>query len=182
MNTCMKRHLTSEYRITMSYDDFILSRYLPLHCAGQNSSVDVVRRVLQAYPAGISVPDQEGGYPLHHACCFNTSFEVVKCIYEAYPEAMSIAQHSGNLSPIHLFSAQNDSPEILRYILTVSPSAAKCQDNEGWLPLHCLVNRDVGTMTANRLECIRLLIKHYPEAVHVESNMNTTPIDLSRYI
>lgn len=157
-----------------------IGRYLPLHCSGQNSSVEVVRRVLEAFPGGIHITDHEGGYPLHHACCFNSSVEVVKCMYEAYPGAMNIPQHSGNLSPIHLFAAQNDSPEILRYILKVSPLSAKCQDHDGWLPLHCLVNRDRYSMTSNRVECIRMLLKHYPEAVHVKSTLNLTPIDLCR--
>ena len=142
----------------------------------------VVRRVLEAYPEGISVVDHEGGYPLHHACCFNSSVDVVKCMFEAYPPAMMLPQHSGNLYPIHLFAAQNDSPDILRYILEVSPGSAALQDNDGWLPLHCILNRDQSTITANRIECIRILLKHHPCGVHTKSASNLTPIDLMRLV
>jgi ankyrin repeat protein len=154
--------------------------YYPLHCSGQNTCLESVKQVLAAYPTAISMSDNEGGYPLHHACCFNSNVAVVKFMYEAYPGAINIPQQSGHLLPIHLATAQNESSDVLEYILSISPAAASAMDDDGWLPLHCLLTRDPLTMTKKRLDSLRILLKANPGGVHVQTiSEGKSPIDIA---
>ena len=101
-------------------------------------------------------------------------------MYDAYPEAINIPQHSDNVRPIHLAAAQNETPEIFKFIISVSPDAPYVQDNEHWLPLHCLIYKDKSTMTKGRLECLRILLKPNSKGVAIKNSSCNTPIDMAR--
>jgi ankyrin repeat protein len=133
--------------------------YLPLHCAGQNNCLDVVRLIHDAYPPAAKVPDFEGGLPLHHACCFNKgNVEVARFICEAYPSALTTPQPNG-VTPMHLATSQNDSVELLQLILDKYPQATTLKDDEGWLPIDCLLEETKKRMSSALLDCVRLLSK-----------------------
>lgn len=149
--------------------------YLPLHCACQNSCLDVVKAVHEAYLGAINSMDHEGGLPFHHACFFNHSVEVVKYIYQAFPEAISIAQSVDRVTALHLAASQNGSVEVIKFILLQDPSSIYAEDSEGWLPLHCLVNIPVLSMTTSRIDCLRQLVRSYPQSVSSKNRYGQTP-------
>ena len=152
---------------------------LPLHTAAQNTTLPVVQLVFQRNPEAIQQTDTEGGYPLHHAVCMNSNLEVVKFLHLAYPDAISIPQFTDGVLPIHLAASRNSSPSIMAYLLEQYPLGAQHQDSVGWLPLHCLLNNPAREMRANRLACMKLLLKTHPGAVAVPSRSGQTPFDLA---
>ncbi len=162
------RNVTIVRDLMQRYPEGIISAnhegYLPLHCAGQNNCLDVVQLIYDAYPIAVSIPDSEGGLPLHHACCFKGNAEVAKFICEAYPDALTSPQQGG-ITPIHLAASQNDSVELLRYILDKYPEATTLQDKEGWLPIDCLLDRINSRVTNPLLDCLHLLARANPSLV-----------------
>ena len=153
--------------------------YLPLHTAGQNLMLDVVKVIYDSFPGAISVTDTEGGIPLHHACCFNTNIEVIQYLNSLRIDGMTVAQADG-ITPLHLAASQNSSPEVIEYLLQECPLAAYAVDIDGWLPLHCLVTRHRDEMTADRIQCVRLLLAVNPSAVSAKRNDGQTPYQMAK--
>lgn len=141
-----------------------LYSYLPLHCASQNTCIDVIKVVLDAYPEAIAVEDSDGGFPLHHACYFNHNPQVIKLMYESFPEAIRKQQHSNNLTPLHLAALNNDSREVMRYIISLYPESLRTPDKGGFLPLHCIIDAISSKISPGMIDCLRELLKAYPDA------------------
>jgi hypothetical protein len=150
-----------------------------LHSAGQNTFLNVVQMIFNAYPEAISKRDSEGGVPLHHACCFNSNLQVVKFMYDEYPDGISLAQVDG-IMPIHLAASQNPSADVMRFILSNCPESAFAVDNHGWLPLHCLIDNDPLDMTASRIESLRMLLRAHPQAVLHKNREGRSALDCAR--
>lgn len=153
--------------------------YLPLHTAGQNLELNVVKVINDAFPGAISVIDTEGGIPLHHACCFNTNVKVIHYLNSLRSGGMTVAQADG-ITPLHLAASQNSSPDVIEYLLQEFPLAAYAVDIDGWLPLHCLVTRHRNEMTADRIQCMRLLLAVNPTAVSAKRNDGQTPYQMAK--
>ena len=153
--------------------------YLPLHSAAQNLQLHIVKAIRNAYPAAISTLDSEGGIPMHHASCFNTNIEVIKYMHSLFEKGITLAQADG-ITPLHLAACQNSSPVIMDYLLKKYPKAAFAVDIDGWLPLHCLLTRKRDEMTADRIQCLRLLLAANPGAVSVKRNEGQTPFEMAQ--
>ena len=77
---------------------------LPLHLAmesaeGGQAHLDVVRCLIECYPASIRMPDADGRLALHHLLAMNANatvrtLDVVRYLVEVYPES------TGNITPI----------------------------------------------------------------------------------
>jgi hypothetical protein len=64
---------------------------IPLHLASTyypTSSIDVVRHLLQLYPAGAGCLDNKSQTPLHRACRSRASLDKIQCLIESYPYAI----------------------------------------------------------------------------------------------
>eukprot|EP00536_Pseudo-nitzschia_multiseries_P009758 jgi/Psemu1/201604/e_gw1.282.39.1 len=66
--------------------------YLPLHYAcATNSSPDVVRKLLEIFPASIRMRDTNDlMIPLHFACKWGASPSVIEILTSAYPEGKQV--------------------------------------------------------------------------------------------
>jgi ankyrin repeat protein len=91
--------------------------------------------------------DSYGEIPLHIACrgLTSCSFEIISWLLERYPESASSRNKFGHL-PMHLLAASEghdaDDDTIERcfnLLLKAYPSALYTQDNEGDIPLQCLL-------------------------------------------
>lgn len=134
----------------------------PLHLAGQNNCLNVVKFIYYSYPEAISKPDKEGGFPLHHACSLNNNVEVVKFLYNLYPPAISISQDNG-IKPIHLAASSNNSLSILKFLISLSPKSVNDEDIVGYTPLHCLLQRlkdENCKISLELIDCLRELLKY----------------------
>merc|ERR1711939_758191 len=153
------------------------NRKLPIHGAAINPCVGVVEVVATSYPDAVSLPSTKNTLPLHLAAAHNKSEEVVKYLYGQYPDAIRLASEGGAL-PLHWAALYNDSPTVFSYLLSVYKDAASMPTHNGWLPLHCLVS--CPEMTKNRLKCMFLLLRAYPEALHYCDSEGSTPYDIAR--
>ena len=75
-----------------------------------NQWVTVVRVLLEAHPAAVSLPDGLGRLPLHHAAARRAPLELLQHVCDAHPQAASLADVAGD-TPLHLLAAQHDQSE-----------------------------------------------------------------------
>ncbi len=69
----------------------------------KKASIDIVKRLLEEYPKGAKVQNQQGQFPLHIASQFypNPSPEIINILLEEYPSAVAIKDNDGEL-PLHV--------------------------------------------------------------------------------
>ena len=153
--------------------------YLPLHSAGQNSQLHIVQAIHAADPSAISVCDREGGVPMHHTCCFNSNVNVIRFMDNLYSPGIAVVQSDG-ITPFHLAASQNSSVAVTQYLAQRYQPSALVADDDGWLPLHCLVTRHRNDMTAERIECLRILLAANPAAVLKETLDGLNPYQIAK--
>jgi ankyrin repeat protein len=112
----------------------------PLHCAATNGSLEVVEYLYSLYPAAAKVTTADGGTCLHFAT--NNSLAVLKKVYSYYPEAITMKSTSCGMLPLHqliVYKHGNVGPtmstitstetlEMLRFLLSRNPDAARVKD------------------------------------------------------
>ena len=97
---------------------------LPLHYAcganhngiiGHRQSYDVIKALLEAYPATAEVKDRDNMTPLHFALWEGYSSEIVKMLFDSYPAAAE-AKDSNNKTPLH-WALEKRASEIVMMLL-----------------------------------------------------------------
>ena len=89
---------------------------LPLHLAAIcRAPANVVRMLLDAYPAGAKEKNEYGRLPLHCAAAHNAPADVVRILAEACPEAKNIMDNYGEL-PVHIAKEENVPKEIIKLL------------------------------------------------------------------
>jgi hypothetical protein len=135
-NTSMTSSPVSSGRNTIPYFDD------ELH---ESPSSDV--SLDQCKYAALCHRDSYGEIPLHIACrgLTSSSFEILSWLLECYPESASSRNKFGHL-PMHLFAASevhDPDDDIIEQcfnlLLNAYPCALYTQDNEGDIPLQCLL-------------------------------------------
>jgi|EP00945_MAST-04E_sp_MAST-4E-sp1_P004699 ankyrin repeat protein len=107
----------------------------------RNTSVDLIKYLMQEHPGHVKAEDPENGYlPIHYACFYRTDLRVVKLLAEEYMDGLGHQSHNGWV-PLHL-SAMMDQSYILDYLLGVYPSALKVKDVHGKTPLEYAITYD----------------------------------------
>ena len=130
---------------------------LPMHlAAAQNSSVDVVRLLLESGGAEqLQVKDQGGLLPMHLAAGKNSSVDVVRLLLESGgAEQLQVKDQHGDV-PLHLAAFESSSVDVVRLLLgRGSPRFASARYDS--------------SLGRNRSDIAELLIKagvEMPEAV-----------------
>ena len=91
--------------------------------------------LLDAYPEGAGMTDNDGQLPLHKAAkmCHPLE-EVIRMLLDAYPESAGKTDEDGHL-PLHLATRCGALVEnVIRMLLNAYPSAASFRDNKGQTP------------------------------------------------
>eukprot|EP00540_Astrosyne_radiata_P009814 CAMPEP_0116826890 /NCGR_PEP_ID=MMETSP0418-20121206/2786_1 /TAXON_ID=1158023 /ORGANISM="Astrosyne radiata, Strain 13vi08-1A" /LENGTH=716 /DNA_ID=CAMNT_0004455587 /DNA_START=230 /DNA_END=2380 /DNA_ORIENTATION=- len=118
---------------------------LPLHIALRRSApLEVIKKLVESYPAGISAKELYGMMPLHVACEARAPVSVVQFLWETHPRAAEVADMGGML-PLHLVccsNVQGDKQEsilpLVRCLLEANYSAVEVKDKKGYTPSHYL--------------------------------------------
>ncbi|CAE7502307.1 BAD1 [Symbiodinium microadriaticum] len=99
---------------------------LPLNACVVNNrgGVEMARAVHAAYPAAVTIADNNGLIPLHKAAQF-ANLDVVTFVFNAYPEGIATADEEGML-PLHYAGIRSDkNMDILEFVLAATPAAAQ---------------------------------------------------------
>jgi ankyrin repeat protein len=152
---------------------------LPANIAAEYSSWEVLQEVLKAYPAAINMSCAEdlNNTPLMKAVISGNE-ECVRFICDEYPHTISKTNIHGR-SAVHL-AAEGDNVEILRMLDDSEPRLITTPDREGKLPLHLFadVHQEVIHENDREAECLRYLLRRFPEAARMTDNAGNTPLNL----
>lgn len=153
---------------------------LPLHLAMKNTNVDVIQSIFSAYPEAITQVDVNGWLPIHHAAYFNSTVHVLQWLYKTYPIGFSTPQRPSGRLPLQYAAAKCLSLSTVRFIYEVYPEAISIFDTNRRLPLHTVLARSNGYMNTVRLECFKILLHAYPQAINMRGQDERTPFDLAK--
>lgn len=147
---------------------------LPLHHATHASppDVNIVRTLIDLYPAAASVADKAGYLPLHWAVnSTNAKVEIVRMLLKAYPEGAMKPCKGGSL-PLH-WSVDRDKPllGIVEELTNTYRAGLSKSCALGWLPIHRCVDR-----ADPKLSVLKWLINHYPNGLRVANSDGQLPL------
>lgn len=130
----------------------------------------VLARIVVA-PDEISTRGPQGRLPLHVAVDHDAPAVVVQALISAYPEGSKLVG-SSNMNPLHItVSSQHASVHTVRVLLELGyPEQLEMQDIDGDTPLHAACRAGAP------IEVIEVLLRAYPQAVHVLDNEGLPPI------
>lgn len=154
--------------------------HIPAHFAAESSCPEVLRRVLSVYPEGIyyQCAEDNNNSPLIKAV-INDNEETCRYICETFPDATKVKNSQG-LTVLH-FAAEGDNCSILKMLHERNPTAVRERDNEGRLPLHIFVqvHQEIINENGSEADCLRFLLKVFPESVAIEDNHGDSPLSLT---
>ncbi len=146
-------------------------------------SIHLVKFLIEAFPGGCTVQDENGMIPLHHACSNVAlrSMDVVAALLNAYAEGSTVRDNQGR-TPLKLMkpfvsyidkngmllihhqaatgSSDSFTVDSLQFLVCAYPASIMIADRNGMLPWHhaCL-NRN------SSIDLLMLFLKLYPESI-----------------
>lgn len=152
---------------------------LALHYAAEYASLEAIKLLIDAHPAGLenACVEDRGNTPLLMAVV-SGNIENVKYICDNYPETTRFCNYNGKTA-LHLV-AETDNYEIMEIIYKHNPDAIRQLDSEGRLPLHHFIqdHEELIVEGSKSMNCLRFLLKHYPDSTGVKDIYDDTPITL----
>lgn len=147
---------------------------LPLHHATHANPPDpnIVRTLVDLYPAAASVMDKAGYLPLHWAVnSTNAKVDIVRMLLKAYPEGATKPCKGGSL-PIH-WSVDRDKPllGIVEELSNAYRAGLSTPCSLGWLPIHRCVDR-----ADPKLSVLKWLINHNPNGLRMANSDGQLPL------
>jgi ankyrin repeat protein len=137
------------------------------------SSIDVVKRLLQAQPRAAALLDGEQYLPIHHACEVGCPPEIVQALLEANP-ASARAETRKHDTALSLSCTCNKSVESVKLLIKANPRALKQKNDYGFVPLHCICRA-----YQPRLGIVEALVDANPSCVHLQTNAGETATHLA---
>eukprot|EP00956_Cyclotella_meneghiniana_P044629 scaffold326955_cov79-Cyclotella_meneghiniana.AAC.1 len=127
-----------------------------------DSESDLLYRLktTQINPGVLAERDHVGATLLHHAVMKRSS-EFCRVIHDQNGTLVKIQDRFGNL-PVHL-AFLNDNTESMKYLLKLYPESSNIPDDQGWYPLHFLMN--CRGSSKNLRELLLFLLEHDKGAV-----------------
>lgn len=124
-----------------------LSGKLPLHIAAYHDSYgdsSLLQSLVDRFPGGIQVKDQDGDLPLVSALrqpssIFSAKSTKIRFLLDAYPGAVYVANNNGQLA-LHVACAFQY-PEVIDLVTKYNTGALSVFDNAGMLPFHYACTR-----------------------------------------
>jgi ankyrin repeat protein len=117
---------------------------LPIHTACSSCApIKVIKALLQAFPDGVSYPDNYGNLPIHYAAGGDEGpldLDVVRLLLELYPKGSALGNSYGNL-PMH-FAAHYKAPlEVVEALYNAYPDGLLQLNKDHETPLHIAVEK-----------------------------------------
>ena len=118
-------------------------RRLPLHCACRRrdslADAEIVRNLINAYPAGCLVPDDLGRLPVHYALSNGAPPHIIHMLIQANPKAARGVDNRG-WTPLHVACSAGASVSVISALLHECPEAVVLHTKKGSTPIQCLPN------------------------------------------
>jgi ankyrin repeat protein len=105
---------------------------LLLHVAASQPSipVQVLEKIIQAYPAACEIQSEKGYTPLHFAVEAGTPTPNIKVLIKASPRALKLKDSKGQI-PLHLAAYNNASVTSIRLLLFIYPDSIEVENAKG---------------------------------------------------
>ena len=144
-----------------------------LHHALQKSNfpifIELVQVLLELFPQGLKVRDNNGNLPIHFACSSNSPINVVKLLISTFPEGVREKTERGDL-PLHSACMGHASVQLIQLLLDVYPNAAREKNQGGHLPFDLAVSHSFFDPSQSNLDIIKALYNSYPDAASIKTN------------
>jgi ankyrin repeat protein len=170
-------------------------RRLPIHVAAQNSTLDVIKLLLKAYPESRYKTNSHGSNLLHHVsqdprkdrALVNSK---VQYLCDHYPDLLRKSSNRG-LNPLMYYAGARDFEFDLKTIVIMCEVdstiiAEKCQDPENprrfnkKLLLHFLVQgRTFTSGVTVEADCFRYLLNLFPAAAGIKDGRGLSPHNIA---
>lgn len=114
----------------------LMWRFLPLHsaCARQPPEY-IVKALIDSYPSGTELCDDQGKYALHYAAANQASAAVIQLLTDAFPNAATTSDPEGKL-PLHWMAIEGPLEVKAVQILTLATKKlVDIMDDDGYTPL-----------------------------------------------
>ena len=175
--------------------------WLPVHTAARNSTVEVMEFLLGLHLESVSMVTTVGSNNLLHLATADEESTTsvmeakVRFLCSRYPAMMLQRSGSGH-TPLHAAIVCKITPAGLilceaggqeQVKTTVAHPTNANNGSNGWLPLHCLIDRQADplrdSLLSKEADCFRMLLHLYPEAAGIEGGVGAankkTPYQLA---
>lgn len=164
----------------------------PLHALcmkeylNETASLEICVLLVNKHPELVTLPDDGGYLPLHHAVRYKSP-RFFTALINAYPEALRIGTDGAGNLPIHGACSRGNTgtvkcaecmskSEVLSFLLQQYPAAvSKATTNCHYLPLHLACD-----YRKPDLNSVRVLFDAYPEAIFAHDDEGRTALDIAR--
>ncbi len=157
-----------------NYDFF----YASAVCVNRDVNENIIRLLLEKFPAAASKRGDDGEALLHHAI-ENPSVtpNIIKLLIDAAPDSVRSVDNDAGSMPLHsLCVIEKDEPvatEILKLLIEEHPELVRCVSGEDDLPIHLAVK------AAKSLEFCQVLIEAYPGSERIADARGLLPLHLA---
>mmetsp|Transcript_6734 Transcript_6734/g.9778 ORF Transcript_6734/g.9778 Transcript_6734/m.9778 type:complete len:340 (-) Transcript_6734:96-1115(-) len=183
-----KRKHSETFNPMVLYDlctDMDLYGQLPIHRACSfRASLEVVQAIANAYPEGLTVPDNDGWLPLHTACKHRTSLDVLNFLIESCYESFFQKTKKGEtpldilkrkryaekrddngMIPLHRAFKKGYSGYLIITLVWAYPKGSEIKDNEGRIPFDYITSLQVGQLKELETLWLRGISGIFPSVV-----------------
>ena len=159
------------------------SEELLLYCKSESLSVEGLREIFERHGwTPNNTQHISADYEFFCAACRNeiVNEEIIRCLLEYFPDAAgTVVGDKGSVALHCACKNKNVTPGIIRILIDATSTSVRCEDNDGWTPLHYLCNNENLDETVS-LQILKLLIEKCPEAVrHANRTGGSLPIHLA---
>jgi ankyrin repeat protein len=148
--------------------------WIPLHCAADEGTLELIEILLEEWPDSISFVDDGGLTPLHWAS-FSRPPGVVRNLADRWLGALSVASDNGWL-PLHCAAQRQLSLPSVQALVEREPRALLAPTTDGFrrLPLHLAVVRNDPP-----LDIVKYLAEESPGSLRVRDATGAFPVELA---
>jgi hypothetical protein len=154
-----------------------------LQSAAKAGKLDVVKFLVEQWPEGVRVRDEESATTLHFAAA-SGNVDVLKFLMEQWPEGM-MERDAAMRTPLHhaiFFPFAGRRTEMVRFLLDGWPEMIREKHGVGNTHLHFLCNMDTWAMTEEQIkamiEVVRLLVERWTEGKTALNDEGKTPLQV----
>ena len=145
---------------------------LPIHYAASEGHVETVRLLLDFYPEGASIGDEENYFPIHLAA-MKGRVDVLKVLIEKIPNAFK-STSDGEL-PLHV-AAQSGKLEATKFLYELYRDGAFAKNSDDNLPIHCAAENWRGDES---LEVIKFFVYEMTQLIQSAGRDGKLPIHMA---
>jgi ankyrin repeat protein len=140
-------------------------------CRDRNSSINEIRRLIDADPKALTKQNGAGQTPVHMAYVYlNQSTQILHCLLDRCPPEVIGMRNILGYTPLHIACIHGVSIEIIRRMILMYPKALRMMTKSGETALHMACSSPFTS-----LNVIRYLASECPIVCLLNNNVGRTP-------